>query len=155
MVVLTAGFGGLLLVKGYPVQSGLLLVAAVVGVMLMRRPLTYAGLGAAVALLMIFVNQHGVYFYRSTYRFDYRGAARQMVAARTEDLPIVVDDMRYPKQIAFYLETETGRPVLSSRLEEPEAYYFVTVPEGGDPKTGWVMERRSRGDRVPGEGTAP
>lgn len=152
MAALGLGFGGLLAFNGHWFQVLLMAFVVAAAILMMRRSLTCFGLGAAVALLTLFVYQHGVYFYRSTYRFDYRAAARQMVAEMAEDLPIVVDDKRYPKQIAFYLETETGRPVLSRTLEEPEAYYFVTVPESADRKTGWVLRRQVRDAPAGNEG---
>lgn len=135
------GGGVFLALHGYAAQAGILVLSGVLAVALMlRKEQSVVGMTFAATVLYLMIFIHGLYFFRTTVRYDYRSAALQMVEMMDEDLPIAVGrGIRF--QIGMRLESHLDRPVVLARDHKDWTdFYFISYPAEVDSAATVLLE---------------
>lgn len=148
----SVGFGVFLLDKGIALQGALLCTTGLAGWIVALRPLRWMEAGLLAAILMLMVNTHGLYYYRTIYRPSSYPVAQRVREAMVEDLPVVVDPDVDLIHLAVDLEGMTQRPVYDRNVYRFPRYYLVTSAARGEPGGREILRvpyaRRRVGDLV-------
>jgi len=128
------------LYKGFYLQSIIFTLTGCIIIAILRKKFKILAFALLITTTFLIAFEHGLYFYRSQIKYDYKTPAKLFSEKTNKDLPIIVDDRISPIQFVAYWEGFIKKPIYSSKVLTPQEYYLLTMP-ALSPDNGKVVYR--------------